>query len=360
MTLIGSIALANALSLPATAATQPTQPDMSTPVACNAPAGAACPTGVQPGGLDHFLCYQATGTFALPPAVKLTDQFGVHNNVTLSSTPQMLCNPVTKTLVTTGLGGVAGTVYPVSNPDAHLYCFSDHGAFAPTLAAGGYDVKNQFGTFHVGPETIGSSTQLCLPSWKYDPNATSAFPGSVPTASWTDPSNLELNHFQCYSVSLTTTTTFPTIKLQDEFNTYTTVAIGNIAELCAPVIKQVYSAAGGTPGPGSAINSDGVNGAHLLCFDLRAAPEIPSSPQVSIGNQFTTTPLGSVGVPAGVPVTVSQSPIELCLPSFKTLSVTTGTPEVPTVILLPILGVAVGGGSLWIVSRRRRRMSGGW
>jgi len=319
---------------------------------------------VQPGGLDHFLCYPATSEFSLPPAVRLTDQFGVHDPVTLPSTsPQMLCNPVDKTLLATGPGGPAGTTYPASNtgnpvnPDGHLYCFGD-ATYQPldpsnsSVDPAGYDVQNQFGTFHVNPPL--QPTQLCLPSWKYDPNDPGLVPGSVPPSAsssgsvWPDPSTLELNHFQCYSVNVPNTQQI-TVDLKDQFNNYTNVSVENAAQLCAPVIKQVYPATGGQPGPGSDINGDATMGAHLLCFNIVATP-LSSGRGVLVGNQFSQP---AVGAPvAAVPVNVAAEPVQLCVPSFKVPTTSTGTPEAPFALLLPIAGLAAGG-SAFVVNRRR-------
>lgn len=356
-TLLGSVALGGMLSAPASAAVQPAWPNSSTPVQCAAPAGALCPNPpVQPGGLNHFLCYDVTTSqFGVPPAVRLTDQFGVHDPVPLTATsPQMLCNPVQKQLLTNGPGGPAGTVYPAAvDPRGHLYCFDDStpGYPLPTdptlVDPAGYDVQNQFGTFHV---TIQHPTQLCLPSWKFDPNDPGILPGSVLPTSWTDPSALELNHFQCYAVGVQATPQLQ-VALTDQFSNYPDVHVGNVAELCAPVVKQVYPATGGQPGPGSDINSDQLTGAHLLCFSIDTTPPAIGLRNLLVGNQFSQPAAGAPPTP--IPVLLNgQPPVQVCLPSFKVPTTSTGTPEVPFALLLPILGFAVAGGVIF-VSRRR-------
>jgi hypothetical protein len=102
-------------------------------------------------------------------------------------------------------------------------------------------------------------------------------------------------------------------------------------------------------GPDSDINSDGLTGAHLLCFEV-TTDVLPHSPSVFIGNQFTIPTLGAP--PAPVSVTVAAQPSQLCLPSIKVPATTTGTPEVPFVVLLPLTGAVIGLAA-WIVSRRR-------
>jgi len=334
-----------------------TQPPASTAVNCAPIAGTGdtCPNPpTQPGGLDHFLCYKAVTDGFTPPLVDLQDQFGNHTLVqplsasNSAGSDNQLCTPVIKTIENTQ-GTVVGPEYTVGNPEAHLYCFTDN-----TFSANGTQVTvtNQFGT---GLLTVGTSTRLCLPSWKYDPNQIPTNPlasGSVATSSWTDPANLNLNHFHCYDVSPTTASnpgfsnTPPSVQLEDQFGTYTPVTIGAPQELCAPVIKQVVNAAGQPVGNPSAINSDGLTGAHLLCF----AVDVGGTHNVLVGNQFSATPTSAVPSPVSVGVSFADM---LCLPSFKTVN-TPGTPEVPNALLLPLAGVAVGG--LGVFVHRRRRM----
>jgi hypothetical protein len=289
----------------------------------------------------------------VPPLVKLVDQFGTHDQVPVvpstSAVPnQTLCNPVDKTLLSPGVGGPIGTSYPANNLNAHLYCYDDNtGAIKPNANPGGYVVTNQFGTYNV---TIKNATRLCLPSFKFDPTTQTPPPGgSVPPSMWTDPSLLQLNHFQCYSIAFTARQPPPTLQLQDQFGFYPGAGVSNPTELCAPVIKTVEDATGATVGPDSDINSDGLTGAHLLCFEV-TTDVLPHSPSVFIGNQFTIPTLGAP--PAPVSVTVAAQPSQLCLPSFKAPATTTGTAEVPFVVLLPLTGAVIGLAA-WIVSRRR-------
>lgn len=340
------------LSLSASAA----QPNMNTAVNCVVlPAGGGgCPNPpTQPGGLDHFLCYQvATDQFS-PPLVNLHDQFGTYLGVqphaATAGAPNdnQLCNPVIKTL-SDAAGGLVGPQYPVSNPQAHLYCFSDDTGTTPTAQV---SVQNQFGT---GTLSVGKSTRLCLPSWKYDPNqdpSSGLASGSVAPTAWTDPANLNLNHFQCYQVVAPSavgggfTKKPASVQLQDQFGVYQTVTIGAPKELCAPVIKQVVSATGAPVGGPSAINTDGLQGAHLLCFGV----QVGGTRNVLVGNQFSAT--ASSAVPNPVPVGVTFAD-QLCLPSFKTVIPPPGTPEVASVVFLPLAAALLGGG--WFLVHRRR------
>jgi hypothetical protein len=139
------------------------------------------------------------------------------------------------------------------------------------------------------------------------------------------------------------------VRLQDQFGSYTAF-VGPAQELCAPVVKQVVDADGTAVGGPSTINSDGLDGAHLLCFGVFVGG--PHS--VSVGNQFSAT-AASV-VPNPVPVHVRFAD-QLCLPSFKAVIPPPDAPEVPDTLLLPLVGVVFGGGVLTILHRRRRRAS---
>jgi len=340
-------------SLPAGAA----QPNTSTPVNCTTPVGsdATCPSpATQPGGLDHFLCYQVATDQFTPPLVDLTDQFGQHDLVQplSASSPHawdnQLCNPVTVT-VASRHGTVTGPTYGVSSPTAHLYCFTDNTGRAPPVDV---SVQNQFGTTSL---VVRRSTRLCLPSWKFDPNQNPGNPlaaGSTSPGTWTDPADLNLNHFQCYSVGSSQrgfSRGFRTVQLADQFGT-STVAVGPPKELCAPVVKQVVSATGQSTGEASTINSDGLDGAHLVCYAVFAF----HPRNVMVGNQFSAP--ASSAIPQPVPVRVKYAD-QLCLPSFKNVIPPAVTPEVSNILLLPLVGVVFGGGVLALVYRRRRRTS---
>ena len=341
------------------------QPVMSTAVNCTPLAGSTigCPNPpTQPGGLDHFLCYPVQSDGFSPPLVDLTDQFGTHNLVQplSASTPagatdNQFCNPVIKT-PGNGSPATSGPVYGVSNAQAHLYCFSDPTIPAPTTQV---SVTNQFGT---GTLTLGNSTRLCLPSWKEDPNVLATNPlasGSVPPTLWTDPNDLNLNHFQCYQVASVAPGGFASLPssvgLVDQFST--SLSVGGLfhpVELCAPVIKQVVDSTGTPIGGPSTINGDGVDGAHLLCFGVGGAG--PASRTISVGNQFSAPPASAIPNPTSVVVGLSD---QLCLPSFKSVIPNPQAPEAPSALLLPLAGVGVVSGALVIV-RRRRRLLRSW
>jgi alpha-tubulin suppressor-like RCC1 family protein len=115
------------------------------------------PSDPAPPGLDHFECYKATyatnpvDTFEnQPPTVVLIDQFA-KVKATVNS-PVRVCNPVQKTVP-------GQPPSPITNPDAHLVCFSI--AVTPTVTRHVF-AKNQFGT---GQLTTLQSKQLCLPSF---------------------------------------------------------------------------------------------------------------------------------------------------------------------------------------------------
>ncbi len=350
-------------SIPAGAA----QPLMSAAVNCTPLAGSTigCPNPpTQPGGLDHFYCHPVQSDGFSPPLVDLTDQFGTHNMIqplsasttTASATDNQFCNPVIKT-PSDSSGTSTGPVYGVNNPQAHLYCFSDPTIPAPTVQV---SVTNQFGT---GTLTLGKSTRLCLPSWKEDPNVLATNPlasGSVPPTLWTDPNDLNLNHFQCYQVASVAPGGFAKtpfgVTMEDQFGTEEEAGSGlfHPVELCAPVIKQVVDSAGTPVGGPSTINGDGVGGAHLLCVSVTAGGATHS---ISVGNQFSASPPSAIPNPTSVVVTTGAA--QLCLPSFVSVIPPNDTPEVPSVLLLPLAGFAVGGGAL-VVVRRRRRLSKIW
>jgi hypothetical protein len=353
VSVLGSLVV---LSLPASAA----QPAMSTSVNCSALPNSSnssnssneCPDPpTQPGGLDPFLCYQVNSDQFSPPLVDLTDQFGVHDLVQpLSASSRraydnQLCNPVIET--PEGRGGPRGPVYAVSNSAAHLYCFTDNTGTAPEVNV---TVQNQFGD---GNYVVGRSTRLCLPSWKFDPNQDPSNPlaaGSTSPSSWSDPANLNLNHFQCYRIRRSGGNNFGGhprfVQLQDEFGTYNTF-IGPAEELCAPVIKQVVTANGAAVGDPSTVNGDGLDGAHLLCYAVFAG----RSRHVMVGNQFSAS--ASSAIPSPVPVHARYGD-QLCLASFKTVDPPPETPEVSNAILLPLVGLVFGGGILAVSYRRRR------
>lgn len=351
------------------------QPPASTPVNCTpiVGTGVSCPPATPStpyGGLDHFLCYATTSDPFATPTVTIQDQFGtlgplqpqVADSTAMSPTTNWFCNPAQKTFQ-----NGTGPVYGVSNPQAHLMCFNDSGPTSNVTVS----VTNQFGT---GTMAVGAPTRLCLPSWKYDDNASTSNPlavaGSVSPSQWTDPSNLALNHFQCYQVSTTPQERAGNFSdyngalvVTDEFGSWTIDVGPEPSELCAPAVKTVVDASGTPLTPPSEINSDGFSGTHLLCFPIVAISGVnyPSSSTVEVGNQFSQSPVA--GTPGAVPAPVTVGPWAsdalaaggFCLPSYKVVLPGSGTPEVAMPVLLPVAAVTVGGGALWMARRRSNR-----
>jgi hypothetical protein len=315
------------------------------PVLCIPGPGTPCPAPpTQPGGLDHFLCYQATDTPTQFPAPKLTltDQFGTKSltqpQADFPAGNDRLCNPTTKLLP-------SGVTYPAGNPNAHLFCLH---AVKPTPNAL-VTVSNQFGT---GDLTVGASTRLCVPSWKYDV-VNPAAAGSVAPTAWNAAAPPGLDHYQCYAVTYSDAASgrfgHPTVDLADQFGPHTAVTVGDPVELCAPVTKtlltgDVFPANNIDGGPATALDSE-----HLLCYSVT----VDGQRAIQIGNQFSPG-WNSASAPIPQPESITTGIAdELCLPSFKTLVPPPDTPEAPNVLVLPISALTISGA--WVARRRRRR-----
>lgn len=230
-----------------------------------ATAGTGVPThrAAAPPPVDHQLCYNAQGSgFTIPAGIRLINQFSPNGFIpTISPTVVVHCNPVQKTVATTG------QVFPITNPDAHLACYPisvPSPVPTPTVL-----VKNQFGSATLAP---GQPNLLCVPSWK----SLTGPPGKTPTT----PPNL--NHFTCYPVKVVSGGyTPPPVLLQDEFTSSPVSASVNPipSELCLPTEKilptgQIFPI----------INST----LHLLCFPVSPTPIVP---KVWDENQFGTAPI---------------------------------------------------------------------
>jgi len=226
---------------------------------------AALPQRVQaapaPPPVDHQLCYNATGKFTIPAGIRLINQFSPNGFVpVISSTLTVHCNPVQKTVPSTG------KVYPITNPNAHLACFPLTASVQPTPTV---VVTNQFGSATLVPS---QPNLLCVPSWK----SLTGPPGKSPTT----PPNL--NHFTCYPVRVTSGSyNPPPVLLQDEFaHSPVSATVSPVpSELCLPTEKilptgQVFPIINPTQ--------------HLLCFPVSPTPII--SP-VWDENQFGTSPV---------------------------------------------------------------------
>jgi hypothetical protein len=230
-----------------------------------------------PPPVDHQLCYNASSSqYKIPAGIRLINQFAPNGFVPTSIQPvvSVHCNPVVKI--------ANGTVYPITNLDAHLACYA---LTAPTQPVKTVQVTNQFGTAVM---TTGQPNLLCVPSWK----SLTGPPGQTPTT----PPNL--NHFTCYPVTMKSGAyNPPPVQLQDEFASQLVGAQVNPVpqELCLPTEKilpsgQVFPIINATQ--------------HLLCFPVSQTPIITP---VWDENQFGTSP-----------VNISSTKW-LCPPSTKTV-----------------------------------------
>ncbi|HEY1618246.1 MAG TPA: hypothetical protein VGG25_11535 [Streptosporangiaceae bacterium] len=248
----------------------------------SASSGSPSPAAASQPAIDHQLCYTAAGTgFKPPPTALLQNQFNTAGFTVKIGAMVVHCNPVKKTLV-------SGPVYPISNPNAHLACFT---ISAPTQATFEVTVANQFGTALL---STGQPNMLCLPSWKSLTGPPGMSPNQPPG----------LSHFTCYPVQrVSGAYNPPGLTLQDEFATAPVSAqVGQVpTELCLPTQKTIN----GTVYP--IVNSTW----HLLCFPVSKTPIIPT---VWDQNQFGT---------ATVEVEATNS---LCVPSTKTISSTSPAP----------------------------------
>src|SRR5262249_10531184 len=149
------------------------------------------------------------------------------------------CNPVQKTVVPTG------QVFPITNPNAHLACFTITAPVQPTPTV---KVTNQFGSAILVP---AQPNLLCLPTWKSLTGPPNMTPNQPPG----------LNHFTCYPVAVKSGAYAPPpVTLKDEFvSTPVSAQVNPVpAELCLPTEKIV----GGVDYP--IINA----ATHLLCFPV--------------------------------------------------------------------------------------------
>ncbi len=146
--------------------------------------GQLAPDPDQPGGLDHFACYDAAPLpggnqpfTATAPVVGLQDEFGNDPQVGVAPLPTQVCNPAEKTLAD-------GQVFGIQNPIAHLVCWPITRSVAPNQVL--VSVKNQFGTAELS--TTNAQT-LCVPSWKVLGQNLPPVAGDTPPG---------LDHFECY------------------------------------------------------------------------------------------------------------------------------------------------------------------
>jgi hypothetical protein len=122
----------------------------------------------EPGVLDHFTCYSASGA-SINRRVLLNDQFFTTSaEAAVVLTPRLFCNPVSKTVPPqTGcpVGQFCATVTtPIAHPTAHMACYL---MSTTTPFAGVVAYNNQF----VLPSTLPTvnltnPSLLCVPSSK--------------------------------------------------------------------------------------------------------------------------------------------------------------------------------------------------
>jgi hypothetical protein len=127
--------------------------------------------GLQPPqGLNHFLCYKASGN-ELNAVLTLEDQFETMQVVALQ--PEVFCNPVEKTLPD-------GTVSPIEDDEAHLVCYEikpTGGLVFDTVRE--VQIDNQFVPNPPTQLDVADSEDiLCVPSRK---NFAIGFPGAFKT-----------------------------------------------------------------------------------------------------------------------------------------------------------------------------------
>jgi hypothetical protein len=243
--------------------------------------------------LDHFTCYLAAATksaaggpsFAAPTAVQLSNQFAPKGLLTAIGNVAFHCNPVRKTLP-------SGAVTPVTNPNAHLLCFTTPpvpAASVVTQPTYKVSMTNQFGTAVLDTR---QPVLLCLPTWKSLTGPPSQIQVQPPG----------LDHFLCYAASVDpnspTQFTPPPLLLQDQFMTKAPVKATAVTPnlLCVPTAKALSPLVGPVP-----VN---FNDPHLVCFTLRVGA-VRSPKSVFDQNQF------------GTGVVAIKKLTELCVPSTK-------------------------------------------
>lgn len=113
----------------------------------------------QPPGLSHYTCYPVrqvtSGGYSPPAGLQLKDEFGGPTTVKTTSTPNQLCVPTEKTIVT----AAGKKVFKIVAGAKQLLCFPESPTPIKPLV---YD-QDQF----TGPGTqvsIGRTYALCVPS----------------------------------------------------------------------------------------------------------------------------------------------------------------------------------------------------
>jgi len=178
----------------------------------------------------------------IPSGVVLRNQFSPNGFSPVIGSLAFHCNPVQKTVPT-------GQIFPITNPNAHLACFT---ITAPTQPTPTVLVTNQFGSATLVPS---QPNLLCLPSWKSLTGPPGMSPNQPPG----------LNHFTCYPVKVRSGSyTPPPVMLQDEFAPAPVSAqVSPVpSELCLPTEKIV-----------AGVDFPIINPTmHLLCFPVSPTP----------------------------------------------------------------------------------------
>jgi hypothetical protein len=243
------------------------------------------PTAVKPRPIDHQLCYTAKGTYPIPPAIELFNQFSPKGFVPRFGVGAVAvhCNPVVKILPPTN------KKFPITNPAAHLVCL--HMAAPVPQPTPKVVVSNQFGSAELIP---GQPNLFCLPSFTYLKAPPPAIGPGQPAG---------LSHFTCYPVKEVPGSPGyqppPAVLLRDEFvPTGTGPVQAKVSpipqELCLPTVKTV----------GTKVYKVVNYAAHLLCFPVTQTPVITP---VWDRNQFGISPM-----------TIGRTRW-LCLPSSQAL-----------------------------------------
>jgi len=220
-------------------------------------ATARVPAATKVPKLSHQLCYiSAAKGFKIPSGVTLSDAFTPGGFVPKIGAAGLNCNPVQKTVQSTG----KTTVFPITYAAGHLACFSitEKKLKLPTFVS----VANQFGTGMLFP---GQPDWLCLPTWKSlvrPPHNKVAEPPY-------------LDHFTCYPIKSQGKFVVPPLILQDEFGKSKPKVSNVPTQLCLVTRKAVHGKVYKVVHPGGM----------LVCFPVGPTPiKNPVFDQNQFGN----------------------------------------------------------------------------
>ena len=239
--------------------------------------------------LDHFKCYEASGTHD-PEAAGLWDQFDGSNQPAKQVNvldPNLFCNP-TRKLHLQGPGEIS---VGVRNADGHLTSYRIQPVSAVSAQAKTIQVHNQFGLKQ--KLTVKDPIFLLVPTQK------TKVDGNAPPFGGGQPQGLD--HFECYQVVGSDFVAQPA-RLQDQFDSPAAAGGGNWEDVIVQQPQVFCNPASKTHGnlqPTGIRNSAG----HLACY-LIADAAAPHSLVVS--NQFGSDQALTSGMPK-----------VLCVPSVK-------------------------------------------